>query len=302
MKKLLFVLSLLLGASIAKADTATDLMRLGLPAETASYIATITQTAIDGNGGIVFKADDDAQRKLVFDGSSDTALTLKFGDGTAAQTLSFSGSSADAADSQTLNLSGGGAVAADGTRGAALFIRGNEFTSTGGSLSAILGDTTTANLNLIMENASSNVIIKDLTTGNLWTFTNGGNLAQDGTNGGSIVLSKASTSVREPAANALTAAGSARTDCLALTAVYNNVTTAAASTGVCLWGGVAGTRVRVRNGGANDLKVYPNSGSATINGGTGGAGITIASSGNHVADCVATATDTWICTDAASAS
>jgi hypothetical protein len=134
-----------------------------------------------------------------------------------------------------------------------------------------------------------------------WDFGTTGDLTQQAS-GGSVVLSAASTAVRQPASNSISAAGSARTDCTALTKVFNNVTTVAAGQGVCLWGGTAGLHVRVRNGGANALKVYPNSGTATINGGAGGAGVTLSNTGAHVGDCDVVATDTWVCTDSASAS
>jgi hypothetical protein len=133
-----------------------------------------------------------------------------------------------------------------------------------------------------------------------WDFATNGGLVQQAS-GGSITLTTASTSVNQPASNSLSAAGSSRTDCTALTKVYNNVTTVTAGQGVCLWGGVAGQHIRVRNAGANALKVYPNSSSATINGGTGGAAVTLSNTGAHVADCDAVATDTWVCTDGASA-
>jgi len=61
---------------------------------------------------------------------------------------------------------------------------------------------------------------------------------------------------------ALTAAGTVQGDATALTKSINNVTTVAASTGVRLPTATAGMRVMIRNGGANDLKVYPATGAA----------------------------------------
>lgn len=56
----------------------------------------------------------------------------------------------------------------------------------------------------------------------------------------------------------LTAAGSTQAGALSLTAQFNNVTTVAASTGVRLYNRQTGELiVRVRNGGANALSVYP---------------------------------------------
>ncbi len=66
--------------------------------------------------------------------------------------------------------------------------------------------------------------------------------------------------------NTLTATGTVRTDALALTAQFNNVTTVAAGTGVRLPNRVLGEYiVRVRNGGANALNVYPYNGTDQIN-------------------------------------
>jgi hypothetical protein len=59
--------------------------------------------------------------------------------------------------------------------------------------------------------------------------------------------------------DAITAAGSTQGTATVLTTSINNVTTVAASTGVILPVGVAGMRIIVRNGGANNLNVYPNS-------------------------------------------
>lgn len=64
---------------------------------------------------------------------------------------------------------------------------------------------------------------------------------------------------------ALTATGSGQSDALQLTSTVNQVTTAAASTGVKLYAAaVAGDVQMVYNGGANPITVYPQTG-ATIN-------------------------------------
>ena len=61
---------------------------------------------------------------------------------------------------------------------------------------------------------------------------------------------------------ALSGAGSTQGTATALTKSINNVTTVAASTGVRLPAATAGMRIMIRNGGANDLSVYPDSGAA----------------------------------------
>ena len=76
-------------------------------------------------------------------------------------------------------------------------------------------------------------------------------------------------------ANALTGAGTTRADALALTGLVNNVTTAAASTGVVLPTMAIGQTVVVFNAGANPLVVYA-PGSTTIDGTAGATGVALA--------------------------
>lgn len=61
---------------------------------------------------------------------------------------------------------------------------------------------------------------------------------------------------------ALSGAGATQGTATALTKSINNVTTVAASTGVRLPAATAGMRIMIRNGGANDLSVYPDTGAA----------------------------------------
>lgn len=129
-----------------------------------------------------------------------------------------------------------------------------------------------------------------------WSFLSNGTLTQNGTSGSDIVFSKAGTALRLTSANGLTAAGSARTDCLALTATYNTVTTTAASTGVCLFASSGiGSAVVVHNRGANALNVYPESASAAINGGSAGAAVAIAATAT--AFCMNVAANVWSCSE-----
>lgn len=74
----------------------------------------------------------------------------------------------------------------------------------------------------------------------------------------------------------ITAAGTTVADATQLTGMFNNVTTVGANTGVKLWNAGIGTTVRVINNGANDLEVYPQDGSGTINAAGAGNGITLA--------------------------
>lgn len=86
--------------------------------------------------------------------------------------------------------------------------------------------------------------------------------------------------------NALTAVGSARSDALALTSLINNVTTAAASTGVILPAGVIGQAVFVFNAGANTIQVY-GAGSDTIDTVAGSTGVPLTNAKRAVYICVA---------------
>jgi len=91
--------------------------------------------------------------------------------------------------------------------------------------------------------------------------------------------------------NALTAAGTTRTDALVLTKEVNNVTTAASGTGVVLPAGVAGMKIKIYNNGANLIKVYAN-GSDTIDGTAGSTGVSLTNALRCEYECVAT--NTWL--------
>lgn len=128
-----------------------------------------------------------------------------------------------------------------------------------------------------------------------WTMGTDGSWTQNGTNGGSIVLSKASTSVAQTSAAGLTAAGTVIGDALQLTAVYNNVDTVGANSGVKLWNPSVGTQIWVRNGGANDLKLYPADASGNINGIGAGTAKTLTTAAKQIAQCTYVATNVWDC-------
>ncbi len=91
--------------------------------------------------------------------------------------------------------------------------------------------------------------------------------------------------------NALTAAGTDRATGLQLAKEVNNITTAAASTGVVLPVGVVGMRITIFNGGANAIQVYA-SASETIDGVAGATGVPLANTKR--ADFFFTAANTWI--------
>lgn len=92
----------------------------------------------------------------------------------------------DTADNATLSVTPGGALGI--TRGPFFEMYGNEVTTTGGKFRLDLGDTSTATLDLQMENAASSVRVRDTTTGTLWSFLNNADLSSDATNGGNLIL------------------------------------------------------------------------------------------------------------------
>lgn len=81
--------------------------------------------------------------------------------------------------------------------------------------------------------------------------------------------------IRYTAGAALTASGSSQSDAFQLTAAINQVTTTASGAGVKLYASPsAGSWQLVYNGGANPMKVYPQT-SGTINGLAANAGMTL---------------------------
>lgn len=141
---------------------------------------------------------------------------------------------------------------------------------------------TSGNLLLTLGNAT-------LTAGNLvltlggFTVTNGAVLHTTGnhtmTNG----------HILHSTANALTAVGTTRADALALTKQTNNVTSAAAGTGVVLPAGVIGMEITLFNAGANAIQVYGN-GSDTIDGVAAATGVPLTNAKRAKYFCVAAAT------------
>ena len=89
----------------------------------------------------------------------------------------------------------------------------------------------------------------------------------------------------------LTAVGTTRADALVLLKDTNNITTAAASTGVVLPESLIGKRVRIYNNGANAIKVYAQ-GSETIDGTAGSTGVALTNAKRAEYECIAV--NTWI--------
>lgn len=94
------------------------------------------------------------------------------------------------------------------------------------------------------------------------------------------------TGLQAGVSNALTAVGTNRGNSLALTADVNNVTSAAAGTGVTLPAGVIGATVIVFSNGANAIQVYGN-GSDTIDTVAGSTGVPLTNTKRCAYVCVA---------------
>lgn len=178
----------------------------------------------------------------------------------------------DGADNASLKLSGGGDTTV--ARSGVILLYGNESAGAGGV--EIYGGAGSTGYILLSGTGANGFVVVKPNSVETWRFSVGGNLTQNVTDGGNIVLTKASTAVAEPYTTGITAEGTVIGDATALTSVTNVITTAAASTGVKLWDAPLGSEVFVYNGGANTVNVWPTGASDTINGGSGGAAITIA--------------------------
>lgn len=132
--------------------------------------------------------------------------------------------------------------------------------------------------------SADDVVLKTNNTARLM-LTSAGNLEQDATNGGSITLTKASTIVTPGVCSTtLTAAGTTISDALDLTAFFSNLTTVASGAGAQLWDAPLNSMLIVRNQGANALLLYPhNNTDATLNGGSVGASVSVASGAMAIA-------------------
>lgn len=91
--------------------------------------------------------------------------------------------------------------------------------------------------------------------------------------------------------NALSAAGTTRTDATQLAKEVNNITTATSGTGVILPVGIIGMRITIFNGGASPIKVYA-SASETVDTTAGSTGVALANAKR--ADYFFVAANTWV--------
>lgn len=197
MKKILSIIGLLiLVCSSAQAQTvAQDLNGLGMKSELADYLAGILPAGSTLGNNTYLKGRNQANSAdisiLKVDATDDTVLNADTGDvvklainGTTelqindngaswpSTTFDFVAQTSDAADSSRITLNGGGA-GADVTRGSFLLVTGNE-NADAGTLTLAAGDTATATMSFVIENAASSFIFKDGGSGNLLTISDAG--------------------------------------------------------------------------------------------------------------------------------
>lgn len=129
------------------------------------------------------------------------------------------------------------------------------------------------------------------TSGTTKWALNAADLVQDATNGGHLKMTKASTALAVASVNAISAAGTVIGDATALTRVWNKISTVSSNQGVGLWDAPIGAMIWVLNQSATAVKVYPHSGSGTINGGSGGASVSVA--GNSIGLFVRESSTDW---------
>lgn len=99
-------------------------------------------------------------------------------------------STTDAADNKFLAINGGGGTGYG--RGGQISVYGNEVATDGGEIRLTPGDVATGRITLFLENAASAVNVDDVTTGNLLTINNAGDLIFNATNGGKLIQAGAS--------------------------------------------------------------------------------------------------------------
>ena len=307
------VLSLLLAlfASSAVAQTTTnDLVGLGMKPELAEYIAGIIpggavlantvylqgrdnanaaninivkintgdDTVINSSANdlLTFQLEDDVNRLINFNATSDTALKMAFGDGTTAtQQLTIASSDADASDDSTLFLCGGGAVGTGGNRGACITLPGEEVA--GGSditINAGAGDQTQIQV------ADTNVAVVSSTgvaiTGNA-SFTDD-------------LVAASFTSYAS--------AGTVTGDAVAIVESVSNITGADGTKGARLPAATNGSIYIVQNNGSSALKLYPHTGGA-IGGAATDVNVSVAA--NAMVLCYKAGTNLWFCGEAPNA-
>lgn len=194
-----------------------------------------TTSTVQSAGGLVLKPDADAQRIWTFDASSDTALTLVFGDGstTAAQVASIRAGSADADDDATLCLSGSGSCtggAANNARGGFINLMGADVGGANSGYTEIGG---TGRIDFFTGSAGTNAL----------RLTDTGHMQAAGdliftTSGGTISLQEATaanTCMGTITANGTTAVTTNTTCALTGSRIFLTRSSAPSGTAQCWW-------------------------------------------------------------------
>lgn len=100
----------------------------------------------------------------------------------------------DTADNMVAQLSGGGAIGE--TRGSYIAVHGNEH-SNAGAVNLWAGNTVSSNINHVLNNASAKVQFFNASTAVMWDINNSGELTQNATDGGDIIISKNGSGLRK---------------------------------------------------------------------------------------------------------
>ena len=244
------------GTIIPNSLVAPNISNVKIYGGTNGYVLTT-----DGAGNLSFTLAGGSGNGMV--GGSNTQIQFN-------NAGSFAGSSNLTFNTTTSNLTVTGNINSTQSLTAADFTLSNSASITGnliaGNLQSSANILATANLtanNITSNNTLTTIAIES--TGN----ANIGNLSVTGiANANGNIFSNsyviANINFVSQVANTLTSAGSTQGTALALAKPINVVTTVAASTGVILPVALQGTRIIVRNAGANALNVYPDSG-GTIN-------------------------------------
>lgn len=131
----------------------------------------------------------------------------------------------------------------------------------------------------------------------VWTMEqSGGDLVSHATNGGDIILNKSGSNILLPVSASVTAAGTTISDATQLTNWWSSVMVTASGTGVKLYNVQVGAQACVQNHGANDLELYPNDGTSSLNNAGNGAAITLAAATDDIACCTRVSATLWACT------
>lgn len=262
---------------IPAADNTYDVGSSTYGWRTGYFDTSVISPLIQSSAGLQVKVDADAQRLFTFDASSDTALTLTFGDGgtTATQDLSINPSTSDADDDSRIILNFGSSG-----RGGSAILYGNE-TSSKGDVFLGAGDASGSDVIVALNASDSAMVIRDSSAAAFVTFnqTNGPTMAT----GYNIRLAAA-----VPTMAATPVAGT--------NLIYpglNVIPTAAADTAAMFAATpVVGVQYQIFNSGPNTVRIK-GGGATTLNGATAGGYIAMATLTN--AYCVVTSASNINC-------